>query len=90
MAAGDIELKVTIDGVDFTALVNYMVIENSLFSPLGSGAVCSIIDAEFSRKCLSIPNNPINESELENYIIGSLNSEVISIQDYKKSKPNWK
>ncbi len=51
---------------------------------------CSIIDAEFSRKCLSIPNNPINESELENYIIGSLNSEVISIQDYKKSKPNWK
>jgi hypothetical protein len=46
MAAGDIELKVTIDGVDFTNSVDYMIIENSLFSPMGAGAFCSIIDAE--------------------------------------------
>lgn len=45
MAVGDIELKLTIDGKDFTSSVHYMVIENSIFSPLGSGAVCNLIDA---------------------------------------------
>jgi len=46
MAAGDVEIKIKIDGEDHSKRLNTLILENSLFSPLGAGAVCNLIDAE--------------------------------------------
>lgn len=49
MAAGDVEIKLTVNGQDFSdpnsVVLNNIVVENSIFSMLGSGAVCNIIDS---------------------------------------------
>lgn len=50
MAAGDVTLKLTVNGLDFSdpnvVGLNWIVVENSMFSMLGSGAVCNVIDSK--------------------------------------------
>lgn len=46
----------------------------------------NVLDNQFSKHCLSFPGNPISNEGLEDYIANSLNSGMVTLEEFKKKQ----
>lgn len=46
----------------------------------------NVLDNQFSKSCLSLPGNPISNEGLEEYIVNSLNSGIVTLEEFKKKQ----